>query len=67
MKALFGFFLGFIVAGCASTTGTKVNVGNTPKADLVTLTSKCDKKCTAFIETTFPFESLDRYLKRTLL
>tara|TARA_R110002012_G_scaffold62563_3_gene164532 strand:+ start:1009 stop:1602 length:594 start_codon:yes stop_codon:yes gene_type:complete len=64
MKAFLGVFLGFIVASCASTSGTKVNVGNTPDADLVTLTSKCDKKCTDFIETTFPFKKSGSLFKK---
>lgn len=64
MKALLGVFLGFIAAGCVSTSGTKVNVGNTPQSDLVTLTSTCDKKCTTFIEATFPFEKSGSLFKK---
>lgn len=64
MRAFLSIFLVVLATGCASTSGSKVNVGSTPQNDLVTLTSKCDKKCTSFIETKYPFEKSGSILKK---
>lgn len=63
MRDFLSVLLVVLIAGCTSTSGSKVNVGNTNQADLVTLTSECDKKCTNFIENQFPFEKSGSLLK----
>ncbi|WP_076012167.1 hypothetical protein [Alteromonas abrolhosensis] len=64
MKALFYSFFALVIFGCASTSDTTINLGNTPENEIVLITDKCDSKCTEKVNSTFVFESSGSLFKK---